>query len=130
MSESEAEWPEHASEFAGFRIHLGDREAHGSHAIDVALVVVLLELLVVATQCNQTLGVLNTGGEGTTLGINEVAGAVAGGAVGAGKIGAGGQRRTVSGGVGDLLEKVKGNSSPPGTKTVIGWKSIPPFSWN
>ena len=51
---------EDSSEFAGLRIHFGDRETHGAHTIDVALVVVLLELLVITTKSNQALGVLNT----------------------------------------------------------------------
>ena len=29
-----------------------------------------------------------------------------------------------------FAEKAKGTSSPPGVKTVINWKSIPPFSVN
>ena len=64
---------EHASKFTCFRIDLGDGEAHCSNAIDITLVVVLLEFLVIATKGNKSLGVLNTGGESTTLGIDEVA---------------------------------------------------------
>ena len=59
---------ENAGEFACLRINLCDREAHGANTIDVALVVVLLQLLVIASQCHQTLGVLHTGGEGRPLG--------------------------------------------------------------
>ena len=38
---------EDASELTGLRIDLRDRQAHGADTVDVALVVVLLELLVI-----------------------------------------------------------------------------------
>ena len=87
---------EHAGEFAGFWIHLGDREGHLTNAIDVALDVLAIQFLVVTSQTNQTLGIVHTGGEGTTLGINEVARAVAGGAVGAFEVSTSGDGSAIS----------------------------------